>query len=219
MKLSDLHLVSPYDGFVCDPTKVDLHGWASEGPVFNKLIEEIKPELIVEVGTWKGASAVNIARLASANNPEAKVVCVDTWLGSPEFWDDKSDPLRYGSMNFKNGYPQVYYTFLNNVVSLGLSDVIIPFPTTSFVASQWFKTKNIKSDLIYIDATHEYEEVKLDIQCWFSVLKDGGVLFGDDYNWAGVKKAVDEARISIKGFCEFREEDGKWLAKKIVENV
>jgi hypothetical protein len=45
------------------PLTLDLQGWASTHPIFEKTIETLRPELIVEVGTWKGASAVHMAKL------------------------------------------------------------------------------------------------------------------------------------------------------------
>ena len=51
-----------------------------------------------------------------------------------------------------------------------------------------------KFDLIFIDAIHEYEPVKQDIQHALTMLAKGGILAGHDYMaaWPGVIKAVDE---------------------------
>ncbi|MGF1456733.1 MAG: class I SAM-dependent methyltransferase [Alphaproteobacteria bacterium] len=53
-------------------------------------------------------------------------------------------------------------------------------------------------DWIYIDGSHEYEDVRHDLRAWAPKIRSGGVIAGDDYYWrnaAGdysVKKAVDE---------------------------
>lgn len=49
-------------------------------------------------------------------------------------------------------------------------------------------------DVVYIDASHEYEFVKKDILAWLPKVKVGGLLCGDDYHptWSGVIEAVDE---------------------------
>ena len=49
-------------------------------------------------------------------------------------------------------------------------------------------------DVVFIDLTHTYEEVKQDIILWLPKVKNGGILSGHDYEigWAGVMKAVDE---------------------------
>ena len=49
-------------------------------------------------------------------------------------------------------------------------------------------------DIVYIDASHDYESVKEDILTWLPKVKQGGIICGDDYvhGWPGVVKAVDE---------------------------
>lgn len=45
-------------------------------------------------------------------------------------------------------------------------------------------------DMVFIDASHEYEDVKRDIEAWLSHAKK--VICGHDWDWEGVKKAVTE---------------------------
>jgi predicted O-methyltransferase YrrM len=47
-------------------------------------------------------------------------------------------------------------------------------------------------DFIYIDGDHSYKSVKQDISLWIGKLKKNGIMAGHDYNWPGVKQAVDE---------------------------
>ena len=49
-------------------------------------------------------------------------------------------------------------------------------------------------DIVYIDASHEYEFVIEDIKNWLPKVKKGGIICGDDYisGWPGVILAVDE---------------------------
>jgi predicted O-methyltransferase YrrM len=49
-------------------------------------------------------------------------------------------------------------------------------------------------DFCFIDGSHEYEDVKKDIQAYLPKVKKGGILAGHDYDalWSGVIKAVDE---------------------------
>src|SRR4051812_27015324 len=56
-----LHRTDPYEGFDSSAYPRDLHGWGGQSAVFRKLIFELRPRLIIEVGTWKGASAVEMA--------------------------------------------------------------------------------------------------------------------------------------------------------------
>jgi hypothetical protein len=45
-----------------------------------------------------------------------------------------------------------------------------------------------------LDAAHDYDSLKADIEAWFPKVRSGGVIAGDDYesNWPGVDKAVNE---------------------------
>lgn len=49
-------------------------------------------------------------------------------------------------------------------------------------------------DIVYIDASHDYESVKKDILAWQPKVKKGGFIAGDDHHftWPGVIRAVTE---------------------------
>ena len=47
-------------------------------------------------------------------------------------------------------------------------------------------------DFVFIDANHNYEEVKKDVEHWYPQLKSGGILSGHDYPTNSVSRAVDE---------------------------
>jgi hypothetical protein len=50
-------------------------------------------------------------------------------------------------------------------------------------------------DMIFLDAMHDYESVKADIDRWWPKLKAGGIFAWHDYghgDFPGVKQAVDE---------------------------
>ena len=149
-----LHGLNPYDGFVADPNAVDLQGWGSTDPIFKQLIDGLKPRLIVEVGTWKGRSAIHMAALLRSAGLAATIICIDTWLGSSEH---AVNPERRADLKCRHGWPQLYFTFLNNVICEGFSEVIVPFANTSENAAIVMAKYNLKANLIYVDAAHEYD--------------------------------------------------------------
>lgn len=193
--------------------KEDLQGWNGNSKIFQKLIEKRVPKLIIEVGSWKGQSAITMAECIKKNSFNTKIICVDTWLGALEFWDKfKDTPER--DLVLKNGYPQIYYQFLSNVVHRNVQDIITPFPNTSVIASRYFKNNSIIADMIYVDASHDELDVYYDLKNYYDILSKGGILFGDDYNnWKGVGNAV-------KKFCKevnknFKiEERNFWVIEK-----
>ena len=56
------------------------------------------------------------------------------------------------------------------------------------------KVKDNSLDFIYLDASHDYESVKEDIETWLPKMKKGSIISGDDYVvcWPGVIRAVNE---------------------------
>ena len=55
MDINLIHKNNPYQGFDFNSFPLDLQGWGSTDNNFLKLIDEIQPSLIIEVGTWKEA--------------------------------------------------------------------------------------------------------------------------------------------------------------------
>lgn len=210
---------NPYDGFSTDGYTLDLQGWGSSSDMFRRVISTIRPNCIVEIGSWKGASAINMANIAKeCGIDDFFIVCIDTWLGSHEHWLNRGDPTFFKSLNLKNGYPSIYYQFLANVVLSGHSDCIVPLPLPSISAFHYLNIMSqgkLKFDMIYVDAGHTYEEVNQDIRLYWPLLRWGGAMLGDDYNegWPGIIRASNE-------FAEEQGEkllvdDGKWLIQKL----
>lgn len=210
--MSLLHRENPYEGFDYQSIPFDGHGWGGQSPAFRELIAELKPDFIVEVGTWKGASALEMAAAARELGLKTRILCVDTWLGALEFWTDQNDPERYLSLRLKNGYPSVYYQFLANVCHRGFQDAIVPFPQTSYIASLWLRRQGLRSPMIYVDASHEEEDVYQDLCSYWDLVRKGGVLFGDDYGWDGVRLAVERFAKEEGKRVEFIAD--KWVLRK-----
>ncbi len=107
----DLDFINTFEG--------DLTGWKSckFDEIFKAQLMDVynrvqRPVAIIEVGTWKGCSAIGMAKVAKECNVEVKIICVDTWLGSPEFYTTtgiKEEACGL-SLKRKNGYvcPLIY---------------------------------------------------------------------------------------------------------------
>lgn len=137
------------------------------------LIEWCKGKRIVEVGTWTGFTAAELAKVATS------VVCVDNFCGDPEqrikdhfFKGFNADEIR-ASWQERCGK-------LENVHLV---------EKDSLEAAKYFEGS--KFDLVFIDGAHQYEHTKADILAWMPLAK---VICGHDYGkyWPGVVGAVDE---------------------------
>jgi hypothetical protein len=180
---------SPYEAFAGPSGNPAPPGWGHDSPVFERLIAEVRPTVIVEVGTWLGASAIRMADLLEQGGVDAAIVCVDTWLGSPIHWQE--DDYRR-TLDLVHGYPRLYYAFLANVIASGHSDTIVPLPQTSENAARMLARLNLQPQLVYIDGDHEATAVFADLTNYWPLVAPGGVMFGDDFiaDWPGVVRAV-----------------------------
>jgi len=84
-----------------------------------------------------------------------------------------------------------------NVIQAGYASCIVPLAAPANIGAKYLAFLQDRglcpsADLIFIDGNHDYDDVKQDIHNFFPLLSPSGLMFGDDYGWAGVKKAVDE---------------------------
>ena len=96
--------------------------------------------------------------------------------------------------NNLNGWPQIFYIFTKNMKKCGYSDVVVPFPISSVQGADVMRYYGIKADFIYLDAAHEYDAVLADLEAYRDLVKEDGVMWGDDYGhqlFPGLAKAVD----------------------------
>lgn len=133
----------------------------------------------VEVGSWKGRSASFMAvEIHNSGHKDAiKFDCVDTWKGSIKHQD--LDEIKNDSL---------YRMFLQNVEPV--IDLINPIRKSSIEASKQYDDNSL--DFVFLDASHEYNDVIEDINAWLPKLKIGGTLAGHDYGRHDVNKAVND---------------------------
>lgn len=173
--------------------QADVQGWHSDDPAFAALITKTTPTTIIEVGSWKGASALHMAgcraRLTGPIVPW-KLYCVDTWLGGVDHYVNQDQPIN-SLLPDAAGYPRLYHQFLFNVGTSLFARHIHPLAQTSLNGARLLARAGITAELIYIDGSHVYEDVYADLMAYGLLLPAGGILFGDDWkDFAGVRLAV-----------------------------
>ena len=62
------------------------------------------------------------------------------------------------------------------------------------------KESNQPYDLIYVDGDHHAEAVYLDLVLSWEILKSGGILAGDDYNWQSSTTGKYEVKMGVIKF-------------------
>ncbi len=199
-----IHPVAPFDGFNPEEYPRDMQGGPCS-PGMTHVFSAIQPRLLVEVGAWKGASACFWAGMMRRQKIDGAVLCIDTWLGGLEhlLWENEWSIRPY----YRHGYPMLYYQFLANVMREGLQDYIVPLPAASLIGARWMKRKKLLADVVYIDGSHEEEDVYNDLREYWPALRRGGIICGDDFTpaWYGIICAVNrflkekEASLQIMG--------------------
>lgn len=170
---------SIYTGIEALPLTPDLQGWNSDGPIFRELIELLKPQTIIEVGTWKGRSAIGMVNIARGLGLSPVIYCVDVWI----------PPIGVGLGEFPRtqipehwSRPTFYHQFLANVKHAGADDMLIPVRGLTQCSAWCLGAWGVQADLIYVDANHESPHPYNDMKAYWPLLRPGGIMFGDDFS-------------------------------------
>ena len=155
--------------------------WAGHKSFAYDLIRNLKPNRIVELGTYRGTSLFSMAQALKDESMKSKITAIDTWEGDEHsgFYDND---IYEGVLKIKN----TYYKNVN----------IQLLRTTFDNALKQFPDKSI--DLLHIDGLHTYKAVKRDLENWFpKVQQNGIIMFHDTHekmNDFGVYKLWEELK-------------------------
>lgn len=132
--------------------------------------------LFAEIGSFVGTTTTILAEFGAVD-------CFDVWKDT-----GSDDPINefYRQHN-------VAEVFHRNVARAGRKERIFAW---AMPADHFEAHATRRYDLIFIDASHEYDDVKRDIaEATKAIHRDGGILCGHDYGYfPGVTKAVDEIK-------------------------
>ena len=190
------------------PVESDLQGWNSDHHIFDDLVRDVQPKNVIEVGSWKGASALHLAKATESLGSD--IYCVDTWLGG---FDHAISKLPQDDRKLDQfGSPRLYEQFLRNFLGTEYAKRIYPIRNSSANGARILRHHGVSADLIYIDGSHEYEDVYADLLAYVPLLTEEGVMFGDDFRSAGVFAAV--IRFAHEHNCRLQEIDHNfWILK------
>lgn len=133
----------------------------------------------VEIGTWKGKSAIYMAEKIRESGKKIFFYIVDLFNGECGYEDEP---------DVKEG--KLYEVFTKNIEPV--KSYIQSLRGDSKILYKDFQNDSI--DFLFIDGDHRYPGIKADLKNWFPKIKNGGIIAGHDYNEpsAGVHQAVDE---------------------------
>ncbi len=128
---------------------------------------------IVELGSWRGKSTICLA-LGSKEGAAIPIVSVDRHM-------DKT-----------------FADFQANLDAAGVTDLVRPIRARSQEAGETFLEA---IELLFIDASHEYDDVRRDFDLWVPKVVEEGVVAMHDTTWTGSKRVSEE---SIYRSAQFR---------------
>lgn len=164
--------------------------WFTYPSLYTQIVQAAPSKAhFVEVGVWKGRSAAFLAVEIINSGKTITLDLVDTWDGSTEHQPLQEDVFEVFKKNIE---PVMPYVNIRRMDSLS--------------AASTYAEKSL--DFVFIDAAHDYENVKADILAWMPKVKPGGYLAGHDYpTWEGVTRAVNE----IIGAENIESAESCWL--------
>jgi|SRR4051812_13197423 predicted O-methyltransferase YrrM len=171
-----------------------VHGWTDWGQLsfLRNAVFDLGPgSKVVEVGVWAGRSAIAMALAGRAR--KVTVYAIDPWQDYEQEHVEPSTELKGAGVS---SFQELYELYLSNVKRLNADNIVTLRDSGVEAARKW---QFGPVDVVFIDGNHDYEPVREDIQAWLKHLKPGGLLSGDDWNWDGVQRAVNEALASMPG--------------------
>ena len=162
---------------------IDDHGWFTNQSTLAKFLNP-NIKVVVELGSWLGSSTRFILDYA----PNATVIAIDHWS------DNIKDYGNGGSTDASSddGIEKIgtlWETFLVNCWNY--KNRLYPVRAYTQDGLKKLKNYNIIADVVYIDASHSYEDVMADITLSRKLWPDAQIV-GDDYIWESVRRAVHE---------------------------
>jgi predicted O-methyltransferase YrrM len=148
-----------------------IDGWMSKQELQWLAEQAVEHRCIVEIGSYLGRST-----RAMLDHCPGIVYAFDDWKGPRDVYLDKSER------------DKLFDVFRNNVVDHNDKIEIIK----GDLSETYPYVEAVKPDMVFIDGSHEYEDVKRDILFWKDKLVPGGLICGHDIQLDTVQQAVTE---------------------------
>lgn len=153
--------------------------------IWDTLIKQIRPAVILEIGSYEGASACYLIERCADTYPIA-IHCIDTWEGGAEhkrLGVDMSAVERRFLANTKR---------VRELSAHPVELTVHKGPSIKCLAKLLSEDFFGHFDLIYIDGSHSAPDVLSDAVLSFPLLKVGGTMIFDDYTWRHSPEASED---------------------------
>lgn len=177
--------------FTCD--------WFSQNiPALTEVLAKFKgkPDIhALEIGCFEGRGTLWLLNNILTDS-SCSIVCIDTFDGSAEH-------THFG-MDFSSAYSH----FRQNTLYSKKIDLMVGR------SCEEIRKIERRFDIAYVDGSHMATEVLTDMVLSWPLLKKGGIMFCDDYEWPGTDKIEQHMpKVAIDAFTTIFIEQLKFLYK------
>jgi hypothetical protein len=154
-----------------------IQGWFNFADLYSYQVSIANDgDQFVEIGAWLGKSTCYMASMIAQSRKKIRFYTVDTWdLGTI----DPSYTRWHQYSPFSLLYDGLYMEFIDNLISSGLADYVVPMRSKSTIAAAQFDDNSLA--FVFVDANHSYEGVTSDLHAWYPKIIPGGTIAGHDY--------------------------------------
>lgn len=160
------------------------HDWAD----YEHLANEVSDHgLLIEVGSFRGKSLCSIAE--TIKRKQLQVISIDPFgkVPNPNYVEPEVENRNEGMLS----------DFYNNIDEFGIVSRVNTIVKLSTDGAREIENSSLRPDMVFIDGDHSYEAVCADIDAWWPLIKEGGIIAFHDYchngfQWPGVHKAIHE---------------------------
>ena len=153
--------------FECDQYNYEMlrfSPWAGHRSFAYDLMVWKEPQVVVELGSYYGCSAFAFAQAIKDHQLPASLYCIDTWQGDSFTKQDYQEDI---FLSFQEIRDKLFSLNRVEMLRCRFDEAAEKFPEESI-------------DILHIDGSHLYEDVKHDYETWLpKVKKQGMILFHD----------------------------------------
>ena len=162
--MTDIQKLNPLQHPIClsQPDRIATSAWAGHIPFAMYLVDVLRPQVIVELGTFTGVSYCAFCQAVKELDLPARCYAIDTWRGDEHtgFYDQEL-------LEELKGYHDPLYSSFSSLIQSTFAEALPLFADSSI-------------DLLHIDGAHAYESVKEDFESWLPKMSPRGIVLMHD---------------------------------------